>query len=51
LYISKGFKDRKLTQSEKECIIETLLEKIEKFSSFWKEQECCLTFIKERKKI
>jgi hypothetical protein len=49
--ISKGFKDRKLTQSEKEYIIEILLEKIEKFSSSWKEQECCLIFIKERKKV
>jgi hypothetical protein len=49
--ISKGFSDRKLTKNQKECIIESLLNRIENFNDSWQEQEFCLNFIKERKAI
>lgn len=49
--ISKGFKDRALTYDEKIDLIEALLAKIENFKGSWKENELCLTFIKERRSV
>lgn len=46
--ISKGFADRRLTLSEKECIINALLERIKNYQANWIEQEVCLTFIKNK---
>lgn len=47
--ISKGFSDRRLTEKEKEVIIKALFERILCFQKFWKEQDICVLFIKERR--
>ena len=49
--IIKGFNDRMLTSTEKECIINELLDRILKFDQVWKEQEICINFIKERRSL
>ena len=40
--------DRRLTLSEKECIINALLDRIKNYQTNWIEQEVCLTFIKNK---
>lgn len=47
--VAKGFLDRRLTAEEKECIINSLLERILTFEKSWKEQDICINFIKERR--
>lgn len=47
--ISKGFADRRLTNKEKEHIIDVLLEKILNFKTEWPEQEICLDYIRNKK--
>jgi hypothetical protein len=49
--ISKGFSDRRLTDIEKHAIIESLFDRILRFSKPYHEQEMCFTFIKERRAV
>jgi len=47
--IQKGFSDRRLTTEEKECIIESLLNRILTFEKSWREQDICIEYIKDKK--
>jgi hypothetical protein len=47
--VKKGFADRRLTKTQKEAIIDILLNNIVNFSKEWSEQEVCINFIKERR--
>ena len=49
--ISKGFNDRRLTNVEKECIINNLLDRILAFTKPWQDQEKCVNFIYKRRKF
>ena len=46
--IQKGFLDRRLTTEEKECIIESLLNRILTFEKSWREQDICIEYIKDK---
>ena len=45
--VSKGFSDRKLTESQKRVIIEELFNRILSYTKSWNEQEMCVKYIKE----
>ena len=47
--VSKGFSDRKLTESQKRVIIEQLFKRILSYTKPWDEQERCIKYIKELK--
>lgn len=49
--ISKGFKDRSLPEDVTFLMVESLLDRIEKYDLIWKEQDICVNFIKERRSI
>lgn len=49
--VSKGVRDRRLTEKEKDSIIELLFNKILDFDGVWDEHEECIKLINERRSV